>query len=62
MFKVGDKVRIRKELNLSCTEPMKKYAGRETTIASVICDGVYLVEIDGSYWFWIDETLEKVGE
>ena len=66
MFKVGDKVRVRKDLDcnekygkFSVVEEMKKYAGEETTV-NAISYGGYKLEIDGSEWLWSEEMLEKV--
>ncbi len=65
-YKVGDKVRIRR--NLSDNEPnvntlMVSFAGLTATITRVYDDGVaYAVDIDKGDWFWHNWMLEDVDE
>ena len=68
-FKVGDKVRVRKDLKpnewygrVTFTLKMKKYfGGIETTIENVYCDGGYLLTGCEDYVF-TDEMLKPVEE
>lgn len=66
-FKVGDKVRVRKDLkeyeeygNETFMVEMKEFKGKEVTI-----DGVYKnrysIKEDNNKWNYTDEMLEKVG-
>ena len=65
-YKVGDKVRIRR--NLSDDEPnvnplMISFAGSTATITRVYNDGVaYAVDIDKGDWVWHNSMLEDVDE
>lgn len=61
-YKVGDKVRIRRDLNenmgddkYGVTEEMANKAGSVVTILSVYDDSYGIVE---SGWYWTDEMLE----
>ena len=67
-FKVGDKVRIREDLevgkaynDLEFEKYMQQYKGRTTVITEVWCDCYSLSEDNGEYG-WTDEMLEPVEE
>lgn len=67
-YKVGDKVRIRKDLIIdkvygtqAFVSDMNKYLGKETTIRQVY-DEDYALEIDKGSWYWTDEMLEPSTE
>ena len=53
-FKVGDKVRIRKDLkNADRTSVgMFKYAGKEATITKQMWGNFYRIDLDGGAWCW----------
>lgn len=64
-FKVGDKVKIKK--NLSCkgygasyfVSSMKKYKGKEAKITYISPDdGICHLDIDGDDWWWSEDMLE----
>ena len=67
-FKVGDRVRIRKDLKsgrdwglLCCNYEMEVLAGKEATIIEVfLCYGCYKLDIDNGDWYWNDEMLEPI--
>lgn len=65
-YKVGDKVRIRRNLSadeLNVNDMMIPFAGSTATITSVYNDGVaYAVDIDKGDWVWDDSMLEDVDE
>ena len=65
-YKVGDKVRIRRDLSASddcVNRGMAKFAGTITTIKCVYNpDGVFLLDADGGEWFWTNEMLEDADE
>lgn len=63
-YKVGDKVRVRKDLNLAsvygkclATSDMLGYRGKVVTIAAVLHDG-YRVEEDCETRYWTDKMFE----
>ena len=65
-FKVGDKVRIRKDLKsieryngISFTVEMEEYRGKVAEITKIIFDN-YELDIDDGEWFWSDNMLEHV--
>ena len=65
-FKVGDKVRIRKDLEVGkwygyawVIEDMKIHFGKTTTISYCFNYG-YELDIDGGEFSWTDEMLEPV--
>ena len=67
-FKVGDKVRIRKDLkvhkeydNIIYDDTMSKYKGKIATISGFGIRHYYL-DIDNRYNCWTDEMLEPVKE
>lgn len=66
MFKIGDKVTIRKDLyvnidmKLGVTPAMVKYAGKETEIIKVNeIHSVYYLAIDHGTWCWSEEMFES---
>lgn len=70
-YKVGDKVKIRKDLNtdIKCWSrvmpEMLQYAGRNAVIDDVTVTGIctsYRLDIDSKRWKWNDEMLETVSE
>ena len=65
-FKVGDKVRIRKDLKsseryngISFTVEMEEYRGKVAKITKIIFDN-YELDIDDGEWCWSDNMLEHV--
>lgn len=62
-FKVGDKVRVRKDLSankiyhITVVGSMEKYAGRVMTVNMVTGHGYRLKEDDGE-WHWSEDTME----
>lgn len=65
-FKVGDKVRIRKDLKsmeryngISFTVEMEEYRGKVAKITKISFDN-YELDIDDGEWFWSDNMLEHV--
>lgn len=63
-FKVGDKVRIRKDLKyiknydeLDIVSAMEEYAGRIMTIKRTVLNGYYFEEDHGT-WLWLEDTIE----
>ncbi|MBR5291689.1 MAG: hypothetical protein IKU32_02105 [Clostridia bacterium] len=63
-YKVGDKVRVRKDLRVGSAydhwlvvDAMMKYRGMTVTIAAVGFN-FYRIEGDGAGWSWTDEMLE----
>ena len=69
MFKVGDKVRIRKDLTEENTKnyinAMKEFLGKEAKIINILQDDdshSYELDIDSRSWFWEDEMFEKIEE
>lgn len=69
-FKVGDKVRIKKDLEADCyyddcyfNSEMKKYRGEIATVDFCsTMNGIYLINIDNHGWNWSDEMLEEAQE
>lgn len=66
-YKVGDKVRVRKDLVVDkrygidvFTEGMKKYSGKTMTVVNIISTGKYEFKEDNKTWSWTDEMLENV--
>ena len=64
-FKVGDKVRIRKDLEIDETykgyafvEKMKPWWGMLAEIKFIYVDGVFRINLDEGRFFWTDEMLE----
>lgn len=72
MFKVGEKVRVRKDIreiksNVGTTLEMCEMAGQYVTIADIGHHTIgkdywyyFIIEDDGDY-YWDDTLLEKVG-
>lgn len=67
-YKVGDKVRIRKDLKVGdkygskiFTSTMLKYCGKETTITKFFSN-FYTVAVDNETWYWSNEMLEPVKD
>ena len=63
-YKVGDKVRVRKDLRLGSAynhwrvvDAMMKHRGKTVTIAAVNFNSYHIKE-DGATWVWTDEMLE----
>ena len=63
-YKVGDKVRVRKDLRVGLAynhwlvvDAMMKYRGKTVTIA-VVGFNSYLIKEDGASWLWTDEMFE----
>lgn len=72
-YKVGDKVRIKKDLTsgdydcanggkLWCNHTMTAYAGEIATITYVDHDGDYNLDVDDEDWCWSDGMLEDYVE
>lgn len=66
-YKVGDKVRVRKDLIAgyhygedSFTSDMEKYAGKTMTIYSIVKNCKYKLKEDKEKWNWTDEMFEDV--
>lgn len=65
-YKVGDKVRIRKDLNINkeyngvnVNEEMMSWGGEEVTISEVLAeDNGYEIEEDDGYFLWTDSMFE----
>lgn len=64
-YKVGDKVRIRKDLMIferygkqTFVEQMEKYKGMPATISEVFSDAYHIKEDKGENWNWTDEMFE----
>ena len=67
-YKIGDKVRIRKDLKTLeiygsqlFVEQMEKYKGTPVTISEVFSDTYYIKE-DKDNWNWTDEMFEAENE
>lgn len=72
--KVGDKVKIKSDLESattytfknkkgdvlteSVTPDMLAFVGKEAEIVAIECDE-YIIDIDGCEWYWIDEMFEE---
>ena len=68
-YKVGDKVRIRKDLVAgfhygedSFTSEMEKYLGKTMTISSIVKNCKYRLKEVAGNWNWTDEMLEDVED
>lgn len=69
-FKVGDKVRIRKDLNITVyygvriVQDMLPYKGEVATVtyvnSSPVLPDIYELDIDNGHWSWSEDTLEKL--
>lgn len=67
-LKVGDKVRIRSDLevgkrygSLTCFSIMKKFKGKEVIISKIDDDGTFLIEEDNG-WIWYDFKMIEGGK
>ena len=67
-YKVGDKVRVRKDLVANggyggnvFAKHMASFKGQQVTIKRVRDEKYYMAEDDG-IWHWTDEMLEPVEE
>lgn len=64
--KVGDKVRIRKDLIVDnkyglCFVPsMAQYRGKVATITKIEFDDCYTIDLDDKCWHWTDEMFEDI--
>lgn len=63
-YKVGEKVRIRKDLETDKSygeykflDTMERYKGKEATIKNVYSES-YSVDLDNQRWLWTDDMLE----
>lgn len=68
-YKVGDKVRVRKDLvgdsqygTEKFMSDMKKYSGKIMTVDIITSTGKYNLKEDADCWNWTDEMLEEVDE
>ena len=67
-YKVGDKVRIRKDLyfggnyGIACNNDMPHYAGVETVITHITKFGNYALSADKGANYWSTDMLEDVNE
>lgn len=65
-FKVGDKVRIKKDLDSNkmyrvlIVSKMEEYKGKVAEIVAVRGKTGYALDIDKGYWKWSDDTFELV--
>ena len=71
IYKVGDKVKVREDLeagrvygNDGCTGEMTKYAGKIVTIKKIRNDefNVYSIKEDKGNWNWTEEMFEEVPD
>ncbi len=67
-FKVGDKVRVRKDLEAGkcygsngVADGMIKYLGKSANVVNIY-NGQYLLDIVNGSWFWTDEMLEPAQQ
>ncbi len=67
-YKVGDKVRVKKDLvadriygYVVFVNDMEKYCGKTVTIKSITESGRYKLEEDSAKRYWTDEMLEDVA-
>lgn len=66
-YKVGDKVRIRKDLiikeqynDLTFVPDMVQYMGKVATITKIRFEDAYSIDLDGCNWCWTDEMFEDI--
>lgn len=65
-YKVGDKVRIRKDLvekqydGLCFVPSMAQYKGKVATITDIQFDDCYTIDLDGKTWHWTDGMFEDI--
>lgn len=67
-YKVGDKVRVRNDLESYCkygtqvfVRGMNAYKGRDAEITEVF-NTHYSISVDNEVWYWTDEMLEGLAE
>lgn len=71
-FKVGDRVRVRDDLEIDVSYgeleiegAMKMYRGKNAKITRITCafNGIdcYKIDLDNELWYWTDEMLEPEG-
>lgn len=67
-YKVGDKVRVRNDLEIHCqygtqafVRGMNTYKGRDAEITEVF-NTYYSISVDNEEWYWTDEMLEGLAE
>jgi hypothetical protein len=68
MLKIGDKVRIRKDLKSNhpygidmAVKDMLKYKGKQATIENICCNGnKFYLDIDKQNWTWTVEMFEQI--
>lgn len=67
-YKIGDKVRIRKDLSIGCeydgvnfAPTMARFRGKIVTIAGTLCGG-YEIQEDGRQHFWTDKMIKCKAE
>ena len=66
-FKIGDRVRIKKDLNhnkyyeITVVDGMEKYAGKVMTIKTTTSRG-YRLEEDDEEWNWSEDTMEEIAK
>ena len=66
-YKVGDKVKIRKDLiegteygGEGFVDDMMQFRGKEVTIQKVIFDREYILLEDTEKWYWTEEMFESM--
>lgn len=66
MFKVGDKIRVREDLEVgkvyggvNFISLMREFLGKEATITDVSYGGNFLLDIDEDRFFWSTEMFES---
>lgn len=63
-FNVGDKVRIKENLNeceFGCNSYMRRFIGEKATVVNIFRDNI-LLDIDGQMWYWSENVLELIKE
>lgn len=63
-FNVGDKVRIKENLNeceFGCNSYMRNFIGKKATVMNIFRDNI-LLDIDGQMWYWSENVLELIKE
>lgn len=61
-FNVGDKVRIKENLNeceFGCNSYMRNFIGEKATVMNIFRDNI-LLDIDGQMWYWSENVLELI--
>ena len=69
MFKVGDKVKIRKDLEedklyrgVDFIFPMMEFLGKEAIITDIDIDGHLSLDVDSEYFYWSSEMIEPKAD